>query len=269
LAGRARIFDVNSRVLAIAVAALAVAIAAFFFVTRRAETPTSTPAAEVASPAPPPAEAPAPAPEPAAPSPSERPRAARPAAAPEASAAPAAGVEVVPDSGTLRIETDVPNAQVFLDRQFIGTAPVTAANVKPGTHQLNVSAEGFEGVARSIEVEAGSKDLMIRFREVKLDARIGVVHKHRMGSCKGELVATTQGLQYTTDDKDDRFSVAFADVEQFQVDYTEKNLKVKVRRGKQYNFTDPDGNADRLFVFHRDVDKARQRLASGDRPASN
>jgi hypothetical protein len=176
---------------------------------------------------------------------------------------------VAPDSGTLRIETDVPNAQVFLDRQFIGTAPVTAANVKPGTHQLNVSAEGFEGIARSIEVEAGSKDLMIRFREVKLDAKIAVVHKHRMGSCKGELVATTQGLQYTTDDKDDRFSVAFTELEQFQVDYVEKNLKVKVRRGKQYNFTDPDGNADRLFVFHRDVDKARQRLVSGDRPASN
>ena len=253
----------NPRVLAIAAAAAAVAIALFFVFARRAETPTATPTAEVAAPAPPPAEAPAPAPEPAPPA-SDRPRAARPTAAPEASAAPAAGVEVVPDSGTLRIETDVPNAQVFLDRQFIGTAPVTAANVKPGTHQLNVSAEGFEGIARAIEVEAGSKDLMIRFREVKLDARIAVTHKHRIGSCKGELVATTQGLQYTTDDKDDRFAVAFTDVEQFQVDYTEKNLKVKVRKGKQYNFTDPDGNADRLFVFQRDVDKVRQRLIKGD-----
>ena len=178
-------------------------------------------------------------------------------------------MEVVPDAGTLRIETDVPNAQVFLDRQFIGTAPVTAANVKPGTHQLNVSAEGFEGIARSIDVEPGARDLMIRFREVKLDARVAVVHKHRMGSCRGELVATAQGLQYTTEDKDDRFTVAMADLEQFQVDYQEKNLRVKVRRGKQYNFTDPDGNADRLFVFHRDVDKARQRLASGERPASD
>ena len=175
----------------------------------------------------------------------------------------------MPDAGTLRIDSDVPGAQVFIDRQFIGTTPVTAANVKPGTHQLNVSAEGFEGVARSIEVEPGARDLMIRFKEVRLDARVAVVHKHRIGSCRGELVATAQGLQYTTDDKDDRFTVALADLEQFQVDYQEKNLKVKVRRGKQYNFTDPDGNADRLFVFHRDVDKARQRLASGDRPASD
>jgi len=229
----------------------------------------SAPTAEVAAPAARPGETAAPAPGPAAPTAAPRARAERPAAAPAAAPAAPAGVEVVPDAGTLRIEADVPNAQVFLDRQFIGTAPVTAANVKPGSHQLNVSAEGFEGVARSIDVEPGSKDLMIRFKEVKLDARIAVVHKHRIGSCKGELVATPQGLQYIADDKDDRFTVAFGDLEQFQVDYQDKNLKVKVRRGKQYNFTDPDGNADRLFVFHRDVDKARQRLASGDRPASN
>jgi hypothetical protein len=45
------------------------------------------------------------------------------------------------------------------------------------------------------------------------------------------------------------------------VDYQDKNLRIKLRKGKQFNFTDPDGNADRLFVFHRDVEKARQRLA--------
>jgi len=194
---------------------------------------------------------------------------ARPDAAPAPAEAAPAAVEAVPDAGTLRIDSDVPGAQVFIDRQFVGSTPVTAANVKPGTHQLNVSAEGFEGVARSIEVEPGARDLMIRFKEVRLDARLAVVHKHRMGQCRGELVATAQGLQYTTDDKNDRFTVAFAELEQFQVDYQEKNLKVKVRRGKQYNFTDPDGNADRLFVFHRDVDKARQRLAGGERPASD
>ena len=71
------------------------------------------------------------------------------------------------------------------------------------------------------------------------------------------------GSAIQTDDKEDRFAASFADLEAFQVDYTEKNLRVRVRKGKQYNFTDPTGNADKLFVFHRDVDKARQRLASG------
>jgi hypothetical protein len=188
-----------------------------------------------------------------------------PAAAPVAEApAPAARA---PELGTLRIEADVPNAQVFIDRQFVGTAPVTAENVKPGTHQLNVSAEGFEGIARTIDVEPGPREVAIRFKEVRLNATIAVVHKHRMGSCKGELVATAQGLRYDTDNKDDRFTATLADLETFLVDYQDKNLKIKVRKGKQYNFTDPDGNADRLFVFQRDVDKARQRLSKGDSSA--
>lgn len=34
------------------------------------------------------------------------------------------------------------------------------------------------------------------------------------------------------------------------------NLKVQVKKGKKYDFTDADGNTGRLFVFHRDVDKA-------------
>lgn len=169
----------------------------------------------------------------------------------------------------MRIEADVPNAQVFIDRQFVGTAPVTAQNVKPGTHTLNVSAEGFEGISQTLDVEPGPRDVAVRFREVRLNATLAVVHKHRMGSCKGQLVATPQGIRYDTDDKDDRFTVPLADLETFAVDYLDKNLKVKLRKGKQYNFTDPDGNADRLFVFQRDVDKARQRLAKGDAPSSN
>jgi PEGA domain len=197
------------------------------------------------------------------------PRAPRRAAAAPAAEAPAPVVESAPELGTLRIEADVPNAQVFLDRQFIGTAPVTAEGVKPGTHQLNVSAEGFEGVARTIDVEPGPRDLPIRFREVRLNATLAVVHKHRIGSCTGELVATPQGLRYNTDDKGDRFTAALGDLESFVVDYQDKTLKIKIRKGKQYNFTDPDGNADRLLVFQRDVDKARQRLIKGDAPASN
>jgi PEGA domain len=175
-----------------------------------------------------------------------------------------APVVTASELGTLRIEADVPNAQVFLDRQFIGNAPVTAENVKPGTHTLNLSAEGFDSVAQTIDVEPGPRDVAVRFKEVRLNATLAVIHKHRMGSCKGQLVATPQGIRYDTDDNDDRFTAGLGELEQFVVDYLDKNLKIKVRKGKQYNFTDPDGNADRLFVFQRDVDKVRQRLAKGD-----
>ncbi|HEY1307465.1 MAG TPA: PEGA domain-containing protein [Vicinamibacterales bacterium] len=183
--------------------------------------------------------------------------------------APAPRSEAATELGTLRITTDVSGASVFIDRQFIGTAPVTAKNVTPGTHQLNLTAEGHDGIARSIDVEPGPRDLSIRFKEVRLNATLAVVHKHRIGSCTGQLVATPQGLRYETSDKNDGFSVPLNALESLAVDYQDKNLKVKVRKGKQYNFTDRDGNADRLFVFQSDVDKVRQRLAKGDTPATD
>jgi len=170
---------------------------------------------------------------------------------------------------TLRIDSDVAGAQVFIDRQFIGAAPITTTDVTPGTHQINVSATGYEQYAQSIDLAPGSRDVMVRFKEVRLDAKAEVVHKHGVGSCRGTLVATPQGLRYDTTNKGDAFTVPLTNLEIFEVDYLEKNLKVKIKGGKQYNFTDVNGNADSLFVFQRDVDKARQRLLKGDAPATN
>jgi hypothetical protein len=163
----------------------------------------------------------------------------------------------------------IPGAQVFIDRQFIGAAPVTTTEVKTGSHQLNVSAPGYDQYAQSIDLEPGPRDLMVRFKEVRLDAHAEVIHKHGIGSCKGTLFATPQGLRYDTTNKGDAFTIPLASLEVFDVNYLEKNLRVKVKGGKQYNFTDPSGNADNLFVFQRDVDKARQRLLNGDQPATN
>ncbi len=174
-------------------------------------------------------------------------------------AAPAAPAE--PPGGLLHIDSDVAGAQVFIDRQYVGVTPLTAPNVSPGTHQLNVSAPGYSGIAQSVDVEPGPRDLLFRFKEVRLNASIDVVHKHRLGSCTGRLIATPQGLTYETAEKDDAFSAPLSGLERFDVDYLARTLHVRPARGKQYDFTDPDGNADRLFVFHRDVDAARQRLA--------
>ncbi|MCC7418146.1 MAG: PEGA domain-containing protein [Acidobacteria bacterium] len=191
-----------------------------------------------------------------------------PAAPPPApAAAPAAPVEAAPAAGTLRIDSDVPGAQVFIDREFVGATPVTASGVIPGAHHLNVSAPGYDAVGEDLEVAAGTRDILVKFKEVRLDAAIAVVHRHRFGSCTGRLVATPQGMRYETADKDDAFTAALASLETFEVDYLKKNLHVKLRGGKGFDFTDPDGNADRLFVFHRDVEKARTRLAGGDPPA--
>jgi hypothetical protein len=203
--------------------------------------------------------APAPvAPEPEAPKPTRR-----------ATPKPAAPLEVAPEPAApaapafaLHVETDLPGASVFIDRKYLGVSPLTTSEVTPGTHQLNVSIEGQEGVAQTIDVaDSGTTTVTVRFRDVRLDASVGVVHKHAMGSCEGRLVGSPAGLRYETSNKGDAFTMAFREIEVFEIDYLAKALKVKKRGGKTWNFTTKSATADPLFVFHRDVEKARQKLA--------
>ncbi len=245
----------STRITLIVIILLAFAATVFYIAaTRRAPAPAPRPAAapapapKAAKPAPP-VETPKPEPAPA-----PRRRAPKPAPKP-------APVEAAPTTGTLRIDSDVPGATVFIDRVYVGTTPVTAADLAPGRHQLNASVQGQEGISDPIDVEVGDHDLTIRFKEVRLDVTLDVVHKHGMGSCRGRLVATPKGLRYETTNKGDAFSGPLTSLDVFEVDYLKKNLRIKPKGGKTYNFTDPEDNADRLFVFHRDVDKARQKLA--------
>jgi hypothetical protein len=123
-----------------------------------------------------------------------------------------------------------------------------------------MSASGYDGYSETFDLEPGPRSISHRFKEVRLDATLSVIHKHAIGSCKGTLHATPQGITYTTDHKEDGFSVTLANIETFAADYVAKSLRIKVRNGKTYNFADPDGNADRLLIFQQQVDKARQRL---------
>ena len=163
----------------------------------------------------------------------------------------------------LVVSSDVPGASVFLNRRFLGTTPFEAVELEPGRHRLNVSAEGYEGFARDIELGDEPVSVDVRFRQVRLDARVEVVHRHRFGSCSGTLRADLAGLHYETDG-DDAFSIPFAELEEHAVDYLEHTLTVKRGGGRTYNFTDEQETADALFVFHRDVEQARDRLANAE-----
>ena len=239
-----------ARLLVILLAGAAVLGAgAFAFYVMRGPSPAAPPAAPEA----PAATAPVtpPRPQPARPAPA-RPTA--PAPPPAAPVTPAA-----PTTGTLRVTADVAEATVFFDRVFLGTVPVTIPDITPGQHRLNVTATGYDGYAETIEIAPGSREIAVSFKTVKLDQRIAVVHKHAVGSCRGTLVATPAGIRYDTDNRGDAFAVALSEIETFELDYVAVNLRVKIRNGKTYNFTDPGQNADRLLVFHREVEKVRGR----------
>jgi hypothetical protein len=214
-----------------------------WWVTSRALQPAEPAVTHPPDPAPPRAEPPKP--QPSAPPPTAPPTAEKPAA---------------PKTGTLLIKSDVPDTSVFIDRRYLGTAPVTATDLTPGTHHLNMSATGYDGISEDIEVVAGTRELSRSFKTITLDAKLDVVHKHGIGSCKGTLRATPQGLTYETDHKEDGFTVALTDLESFQMDYLKKVMTLKIRKGRSYTFTDPDDNVNRLYTFHQEVDKVRKKL---------
>jgi hypothetical protein len=201
----------------------------------------------------------------------ETPAPARPEPGPERPAprvTPEAAPPVVeaprPAGPTLRVSGDVDGADVFIDRTFVGKTPFETRDISPGSHQINVSAPGHDGVSERVDVAAsGTTEMTFSLRTVRLDASVDVVHKHAMGSCEGRLTATTDGLRFTPTKGRDGFVTALAALEQFSVDYKEKLLRVKVKGGRTFNFTTRAANADPLFVFHRDVEKARTKLAGG------
>jgi PEGA domain len=171
-----------------------------------------------------------------------------------------------PVRASLSVDTDVPGASVFIDRTFVGNTPLQLERLEPGQRTLNLSADGFSSITHTIDLVAGANEVKLRFKEVRLDTHVAVVHKHGMGSCDGTLVASVDGVSYVTSNKSDAFALAFGQMEIFAVDYMEKNLRVKQKGGKTWNFTDRAANADALFVFHREVDTARKRLAEGYTP---
>ena len=226
--------------------------AALFYFSSDSKEPTPTPTPRIDAPAR--LETPAPSVEPSprsTPKPAEKPAISTPTPEPS------------PSTGTLIIESDVPDTSVFVDQVFLGTAPVTAKDLRPGPHRINMSATGYEGFVDTIEIVPGTRTVSYRFKEIRLDASIAVTHKHAIGSCSGTLRATPKGLTYDTTNKGDAFSVPLTGLETFAVDYLEKNLKVKIKDGKTMNFADAGGDVNKLYLFHRDVDKARQRIISG------
>ena len=181
----------------------------------------------------------------------------------KAAPTPAPVAEAAPTLSSLTLDSDVPGASVFIDRQFVGNTPLTLGQLQPGSRRLQLTATGFDSVQKSVDLAAGPNTVTVRIKEVSLNAKVPVVHKHAMGSCNGTLSATVDGLKYATDNQGDAFTIPYAQAEQFAVDYLQKNLRVKQKGGKTWNFTDKNDNADALFVFHREVEAARKKLADG------
>ncbi len=188
-------------------------------------------------------------------------RARRPESRPETKNQPATPAPNAAAHPSLRVTSDVAGAFVFVDRKYLGKTPLDTSDVEPGSHHLQVSAEGYDGASQSIEIAAaGPTDVAVSLKTVALNATVPVVHKHRFGSCEGTLAADVRGLRYQTANRDDAWTLTFGDLEKFALDYQSKTLQIRQRGGRTWNFTTRASNADPLLVFQREVDHARSRL---------
>jgi hypothetical protein len=200
-----------------------------------------------------------PSPRTSAPATAKEPRAASSATAPPSPRPGTAGASAAPPAtkvAGLRIESDVPGATVFVDKRYVGEAPLTLRDLTPGPHTLNASVEGFEMQVETIEVSGGAQTVEIRFKEVRLDAAADVVHKHGIGSCRGRLSGTPAGLRYEASKPEDAFTVPLDGIAEIAVDYLDKTLKLKLKSGKTYRFGPASGGPDALLVFQQQVEKA-------------
>jgi hypothetical protein len=159
----------------------------------------------------------------------------------------------------LHVEADVDDASVFVDRRFVGKAPLDVREVEPGTRRVQVAAEGYATLTEEVEIGSAPVRVVARLKEVRLDEALVVVHKHGVGSCRGTLRATTAGLSFEAQSGKDSFSAPFSSLEPLEVDYLRKNLRLSAG-GKTYNFTVDGPNADPLLVFQRHVEAARKKL---------
>ncbi len=92
----------------------------------------------------------------------------------------------------------------------------------------------------------------------RLDARVPVVHKHRFGDCEGTLRAVPGTLTYTTSHKEDAFQLPFAEIEAFDLDAQSKNLRIRRRGGRTWNFTARGESGLALAAFHKEAVRARR-----------
>lgn len=176
--------------------------------------------------------------------------------------------KLAPITAALRVKSNVAGALVRLDGKSVGSTPLELKGIEPGSHELVVSAEGYDPHTETLTLDpaSGPWDVAVDLQKpsAQLHESVGVKHKHRlpMKSCDGVLRATNDGIEYDAD-HEDRFSAPFSQVE--RLEFKGKNLNVKVRDGKNYTFSERNENATALGAFCDRVKAAMEKMTQASR----
>jgi len=78
--------------------------------------------------------------------------------------ATAPGAGQMEEGSLLVVRSNPPGAQVYLDDLYVGTTPMSREGVLPGTHRVRINREGYQPVARTVEVGDGPIALDVTLR---------------------------------------------------------------------------------------------------------
>ena len=149
-----------------------------------------------------------------------------------------------------------------------GTEPLEHCQIHRGRSLVGVLAglfgRGDRGRERRDRIGDGSTpDRPHRVTDAPPIRGVAVIHDHVFGSCEGRLVADRHGVRHKTTHQD-AFTVAYTNLERFDLDSVRHALRIRPRGGRLYNFTDNVDTADVLSAFHAEVRRARTRLVAQD-----
>ncbi|HEM49066.1 MAG TPA: PEGA domain-containing protein [Caldithrix sp.] len=83
-------------------------------------------------------------------------------------------VEVAIKTGSISIEADPRKAEVYLDNNLIGNAPVSLKEVSPGSHTVKISAKGYDPEEKEIVINEN--------KETKLKVELKKLYKLSVSS---------------------------------------------------------------------------------------
>jgi hypothetical protein len=135
-------------------------------------------------------------------------------------------------------------------------APAEAPAEQPG--QAETASATARGTASRAAKMTSSQPVATPPPASRVDARLLVVHKHRFGECQGTLRAVPGTLTYATEHQEDAFRLAFAEVEALDLDAGKKNLRIRRKGGKTWNFTTRGDAGPALTTFHKEAERARK-----------